>query len=119
MRRFSITKLREIFRPPFLYYEPCKPRIENQIEVKAISAPVKAVNDVIQEPLKEFYSPYYIQTQLAKSTQQTHVSSVVLQLGFCCKKPHPKLLVTNHVAKLLFCQKDHCSHIIKVPIEVN
>jgi hypothetical protein len=108
--KFSLSSLKR-FHSPLIHNDSYKQKdIQPKlvIEKNVVSDHMNVSKNIDLEPVKkEDYSRFYIETQLAKFTQQTH-SSVVLQMGFCCERPITKLLVTNHTTQLFDCCKDQC-----------
>jgi hypothetical protein len=98
------------------------------VEVIPIAhAPITEHTDVLsismnsnQEAVKKedsMLSPYFLETKIARFNPQNQASSVILQLGFCCKNPITKLVAVNHTTELFDCHKDRCPRkLIKVSI---
>lgn len=108
--KFSLSSLRERFSSPLIHNESYK---QKDIQPEpVIEKNIASVNfETIPEATKKedlMYSPYYIETQLAKFTQHTNSNHVILKMGFCCEKPNTKLLATNHTTPLFDCCKDQC-----------
>jgi hypothetical protein len=121
--KISIAHLKEIFHSPLqvtiFKQQDVQPKLE-VISVKHVEPITEIEPKQPADPVKENFSTFFIQTQIARYTQNNHSSSVILKMGFCCDKPNSKLLITNHVATLLDCRKDNCQgHIVKVPLEAN